>query len=391
MGKSDSRTLLRVLPVGDFPANAEIPAMSDDEHRFVYRAMLRVRLLDEKMLLMQRQGRIAFFGPSSGQEASICGSGFVARKQDWLFPALREGGALLMRGFPLERYFGQLFGNVLDVQKGRQQPMHFSSGDYKYLSLSSVIATQLPQAVGAAYAAKIKGDDCVTFGYIGDGGTSEHDFHMAMNFSAVWKVPCVIICQNNQWAISVPFEQQTASKGIAVKASAYGMPGVAVDGNDALAVIAAPREAHARALRGEGPTLLELVTYRRGGHSSSDDPTRYRDEARTEAAARRSGRPLRAAFKYVQAATVEIEGVDVRMSTTTALGSSAPKTTSSSSTAKPLTRSRGVISRPLPLRPGGSADVEHPSPPGPVSLMAMTWWHRRKPPTPAMLRRPSRR
>ena len=123
MGKSDSRTLLRVLPVGDFPANAEIPAMSDDEHRFVYRAMLRVRLLDEKMLLMQRQGRIAFFGPSSGQEASICGSGFVARKQDWLFPALREGGALLMRGFPLERYFGQLFGNVLDF--GRFVMEHF--------------------------------------------------------------------------------------------------------------------------------------------------------------------------------------------------------------------------------------------------------------------------
>lgn len=282
MGKSDSKTLLRVLPVGDFGANAEVPAMSDDEHRFVYRAMLRVRLLDEKMLLMQRQGRIAFFGPSAGQEASICGSGFVARKQDWLFPALREGGALLMRGFPLERYFGQLFGNVLDVQKGRQQPMHFSSGEFKYLSLSSVIATQLPQAVGAAYAAKIKGDDVVTFGYIGDGGTSEHDFHMAMNFSAVWKTPCVIICQNNQWAISVPFERQTASKGIAVKARAYGMPGVAVDGNDALAVISATREAHARALRGEGPTLLELVTYRRGGHSSSDDPTRYRDEDEVE-------------------------------------------------------------------------------------------------------------
>jgi len=283
MGKSDPSTLVRCMAVGGHSANTAPPDMSESDHRFVYRAMLRVRLLDEKMLLMQRQGRIAFFGPSAGQEASICGSGFVSRPQDWIFPALREGGILLMRGFPLERYFGQLFGNNLDVQQGRQQPMHFSSGEYKYLSLSSVIATQLPQAVGAAYAAKIRNEDCVCFGYIGDGGTSEHDFHMAMNFGAVWKVPCVIICQNNQWAISVPFEQQTASDGVAVKATAYGMPGVAVDGNDALAVISATQAAHERALRGDGPTLLELVTYRRGGHSSSDDPTRYRDEDKVEA------------------------------------------------------------------------------------------------------------
>ncbi len=244
--------------------------------------MLRVRLLDEKMLLMQRQGRIAFFGPSSGQEAAIIGSGFVARREDWIFPALREGGVLLLRGFPLEKYFGQLFGNCLDVEKGRQQPMHFSSGEHKYVSLSSVIATQLPQAAGAAYAAKIRKDDCVVFGYLGDGATSEHDFHVALNFAAVWKAPVVFVCQNNQWAISVPFEKQTKSDGVAIKAKAYGMPGVAVDGNDVLAVILATREAHARARAGGGPTLLELVTYRRGGHSSSDDPTRYRDESRVE-------------------------------------------------------------------------------------------------------------
>jgi TPP-dependent pyruvate/acetoin dehydrogenase alpha subunit len=143
-----------------------------------------------------------------------------------------------------------------------------------------VIATQLPQAVGAAYAARLKKDDCVVFGYMGDGATSEHDFHCALNFAGVLKVPVVFVCQNNQWAISVPFERQTASDGIAVKASAYGMPGVCVDGNDALAVVQATRDAHERARRGEGPTLLELLTYRRGGHSSSDDPTRYRDEDR---------------------------------------------------------------------------------------------------------------
>jgi pyruvate dehydrogenase E1 component alpha subunit len=272
-------TLLRVLPVLSEPATAPPPALSPGEHERLYRGMLRLRLLDEKLLLLQRQGRIAFFGPSHGQEAAIIGSGFVARTGDWIFPALREGGVLLERGFPLERYFGQLFGNSLDVAKGRQQPMHFSSREHRFLSLSSVIATQLPQATGAAYAAKLRGDDCVVFGYLGDGATSEHDFHAALNFAAVWKAPVVFICQNNQWAISVPFEKQTASAGVAVKARAYGMPGTGVDGNDVLAVVSAVREAHARARAGEGPTLLELVTYRRGGHSSSDDPTRYRDES----------------------------------------------------------------------------------------------------------------
>jgi pyruvate dehydrogenase E1 component alpha subunit len=270
--------LVRCLPVAGHPANATPPALSADEAETLLRWMLLVRALDEKLLLMQRQGRIAFFGPSAGQEAAIVGSGFVAHANDWIFPALREGGILLMRGFPLRRYFGQLFGNVLDVQKGRQMPMHFSSGAHKFVSLSSVIATQLPQAVGAAWAAKIRKTGEVVFGFIGDGGTSASDFHAAMNFAAVGKVPCVLVCQNNGWAISVPFSKQTASDGVAVKAAAYGMPGVRVDGNDVLAVVSAVRAARERAARGEGPTLVELVTYRRGGHSSSDDPTRYRDE-----------------------------------------------------------------------------------------------------------------
>jgi pyruvate dehydrogenase E1 component alpha subunit len=274
---------IRCLPVAGLPATAAPPALSRDEATTLLRWMLLVRALDEKLLLMQRQGRIAFFGPSAGQEAAIIGSGFCARPEDWIFPALREGGVLLMRGFPLARWFGQLFGNVLDEQKGRQMPMHFSGAAQKFVSLSSVIATQLPQAVGAAWAAKIRGSDEVVFGYVGDGGTSSGDFHAAMNFAAVGKVPCVIICQNNQWAISVPFSKQTASDGVAVKAAAYGMPGVRVDGNDVLAVVRATREAHERARTGGGPTLLELVTYRRGGHSSSDDPTRYRDEKKLDA------------------------------------------------------------------------------------------------------------
>ncbi len=271
--------LVRVLPLDGLPATTAAPQLTAQQHRDMFRSMLLVRMLDEKMLLLQRQGRIAFFGPSAGQEAAIIGSGSVARAQDWIFPALREAGVALHRGFPLEQYFGQLFGNVLDPQKGRQQPMHFSSAAVHQVSLSSPIATQLPQAVGAAYAAKLRGDDVVVFGYLGDGATSEHDFHCALNFAGVWKAPVLFICQNNGWAISVPFEKQTASDGIAVKAAAYGMPGIAVDGNDLLAVRAATQMAMDRALRGEGPALLELVTWRRGGHSSSDDPARYRDEA----------------------------------------------------------------------------------------------------------------
>jgi len=281
MGSTKPATLMRVLPVADLPANTAPPKLNPEEIDTLLAGMLRIRLVDEKLLLLQRQGRIAFSGPATGQEAAIVGSGFVARKQDWIFPALREGGILLMRGFPLKLYLSQLMGRDLDRARGRQQPMHFSSAEKHFVSLSSVIATQLPQAVGAALAARLKGDDCVVFGYLGDGATSEHDFHSALNFASVFKAPCLFICQNNQWAISVPFSRQTASSGVAIKAKAYGLPGVAVDGNDVLAVVKSVQEAHQRAREGGGASLIELVTWRRGGHSSSDDPTRYRDESKT--------------------------------------------------------------------------------------------------------------
>jgi pyruvate dehydrogenase E1 component alpha subunit/2-oxoisovalerate dehydrogenase E1 component alpha subunit len=150
------------------------------------------------------------------------------------------------------------------------------------VSWSSCIATQLPQAVGAAMAARIKGDKTVVAAYLGDGATSEGDFHVALNFAGVFKPPVVFICQNNHWAISVPTARQTASESIAIKAQAYGFSGVKVDGNDAIAVYAAVKEAVARARSGGGPTLVECDTYRIGAHSSSDDPTRYRDEREVE-------------------------------------------------------------------------------------------------------------
>jgi pyruvate dehydrogenase E1 component alpha subunit/2-oxoisovalerate dehydrogenase E1 component alpha subunit len=273
---SVNETLRRVLDeegrvVGPLP---EVPA---DDLRRIHRHMLAMRLFDQRMLSLQRQGRIGFFGMTTGQEASVTGSAYPLRPQDWVFHALRETGVCLWRGTTLRELVCQLIGNSGDVLIGRQMPMHFSDRKVNSVAWSSVIGTQLVHAMGAAYAAKLKGDDTVCIGYIGDGGTSSSDFHAALNFAAVWQVPAVFFCQNNHWAISVPLAAQTVSTSIAIKAVAYGMPGVRVDGNDVLAVLAVQREAVERARGGGGPTFIESVTYRMGGHSSSDDPTRYRD------------------------------------------------------------------------------------------------------------------
>src|SRR5437773_6507522 len=253
-----------------------VPDVPKDDLRALQRHMVRMRLLDQRMLSLQRQGRIGFYGMATGQEASVTGSAYPLRASDWIFHALRETGVCLWRGTTTRELVCQLIGNSGDVLIGRQMPMHFSDRRVNSVAWSSVIGTQLPQAVGAAWAAKLQKRDDVCVGYIGDGGTSIGDFHAAMNFAAVYRVPCVIFCQNNQWAISVPLSQQTASSSIAIKAVAYGMPGVRLDGNDLLAVISAMREAVDRARSGGGPTLVESVTFRIGGHSSSDDPTRYR-------------------------------------------------------------------------------------------------------------------
>jgi pyruvate dehydrogenase E1 component alpha subunit len=311
--------LLRVLRDDGTLDPAAGPAMPPGRRVELYRHMLFLRQFDLKMLGLQRQGRIAFYGTSIGQEASVVGSAACAGPDDWVFPALREGGAALLRGMPLRTYIGQLYGNSADESLGHQQPMHFSWRKGNHVSLSSPIGTQLPQAVGAARAAQIRGDRRVVFGFIGDGGTSEGDFHVALNFAAVWNSPVVLVCQNNHWAISVPVSMQTASETIAVKARAYGMPGVRVDGNDLLAVHAAVTAAADRARAGGGPTFLELLTYRRQGHSSSDDPTRYRDER--EVAAWEAKDPLLRMRRHLEGARLwseakekaEIEAVGARI------------------------------------------------------------------------------
>lgn len=275
--------LFRVLR-DDNTADPETdPLLPPEVLRRIYREMKRLRMLDERMILMQRQGRVGFYGACTGQEAVPIATGMALAEQDWVFPALRESAIMLVRGFPLTTYLAQVYGNSLDVLKGRQMPSHMSGRVVNQVSWSSCIGPQLPHAVGAAWAAKLKKDDVVTVGFMGDGATSEPDFHSAMNFAAVFKTPCVLICQNNQFAISVPARRQTASETFAIKGRAYGMPSVRVDGNDVLAVYRAVSDAVALARSGGGPTFIECLTYRIGAHSTSDDPTRYRPEAEVEA------------------------------------------------------------------------------------------------------------
>jgi pyruvate dehydrogenase E1 component alpha subunit len=269
--------LTRVL-AEDGSAVAPVPAVSDAELVRLYRAMVLSRELDERMVTLQRQGRIGFYVGAFGEEASIVGATAGLAPQDWIFPCYREHAAALLRGLPLVRFLANLLGNDGDVARGRQMPCHEVWRPGRFASVSAPIATQLPHAVGVACAARLRGDDAAALAWFGDGATSASDFHVALNFAGVRRAPVLFACRNNGWAISTPREAQTAAETIAQKAVAYGIHGERVDGNDLLAVIAATRRARARAVAGEGPTLLELVTYRLEAHTTSDDPRAYRPD-----------------------------------------------------------------------------------------------------------------
>jgi pyruvate dehydrogenase E1 component alpha subunit len=251
---------------GDLDTSLE-PKLPAAELKRLYRAMLLGRRLDERMVRLQRQGRIGTFAPIKGQEASQLGSVCTLKPTDWMVPSFRETAAMIWRGWPIEKML-LFFAGYLEG--GQPAP------DQRDLPICIPVSTQLPHAVGLAYAAQYRNDDAVVMAYFGDGATSEGDFHEAVNFAGVWHVPVVFVCQNNQWAISVPLKKQTHSRTIAQKALAYGIPGIQVDGNDILAVYAASLEAAARARAGSGPTLIECVTYRLGVHTTADDPTKYR-------------------------------------------------------------------------------------------------------------------
>ncbi|MFD1360848.1 pyruvate dehydrogenase (acetyl-transferring) E1 component subunit alpha [Lentibacillus salinarum] len=245
--------------------------MTDEELCEMYEKMLFSRIFDERAIRLQRQGRIGTYPPFKGQEAAQVGAAFNLQSGDWLFPYGRDLAACFT--------FGKDLKSALLYTMGHKNG---SSDSKNIFPLAIMIPPQVPQAVGAAWASKLRGEDRVALATLGDGGTSKGDFHEGLNMAAVYKAPAIFLCQNNQWAISVPIDKQTASETIAQKAVAYGMEGVRVDGNDVLAVHKVTKEATIRARNGEGPTLIEALTYRIGPHTTSDDPTRYREESETE-------------------------------------------------------------------------------------------------------------
>jgi TPP-dependent pyruvate/acetoin dehydrogenase alpha subunit len=284
----------------------ELSGLDDTALVDLFVHMLRVRCVDQRMLKLQRAGRIGFVGSMLGLEAAMIGTAAALEPRDWMWSGLREGGAALMRGLPLSEYIAQMYCNGNDTAKGRQMCNHLQHKGSHYPSWSSVIGTQIAHGVGAAFASMRRGEDVAHGIYFGDGATSSNGFHSGMNFAGVWKVPAVFVCMDNGWAISVPSCAQTAAKSYADKAAAYGMPGHEVDGNDVLACRAAMAALVDRARRGEGPSLLVVKTYRMMGHSSSDDPTKYRDQAEVDSWAARD--PLRRYEAFLSARGLHGEG-----------------------------------------------------------------------------------
>lgn len=251
-----------------------LPDLSEEKLLEMYQTMRFSRLIDEKTLQYQRQGRMLTYAPNLGQEAAQVGSIAAARQTDWVAPSFRELGVWLYKGAPLKNIFLYWFGN--------EWGMHMPE-TVKILPVSVPIASQFQHATGLAYASVFKGEDDVTLAYVGDGGTSQGDFHEALNFASVKSTPNVFIIQNNQFAISTRRATQSKTRTLAQKALGYGIPGYQVDGNDVLAMYVVTKAAVDRARAGEGPTLIEAFTYRMGAHTTSDDPTVYRDDAEVDA------------------------------------------------------------------------------------------------------------
>ncbi len=245
-----------------------MPKLNSKQIKYMYEYMLLTRIFDEKALSLQRQGRLGTYAPNKGQEASQIGSAYALNKEDFCFPAFRENGVFMLRGMPLDLLFLFWMGD----ERGMQIPKNVNM-----FPVAIPVSTQILHAVGYAWACKIKKQKKVTLAYFGDGATSKGDFHEGLNFAGVFKLPIIFICQNNQYAISIPVKQQTASQTLAQKAIAYGFNGIQVDGNDVFAVYKIVKEAVDNARKGI-PTLIECFTYRLGDHTTSDDAKKYRNE-----------------------------------------------------------------------------------------------------------------
>ncbi|MGB6500261.1 MAG: thiamine pyrophosphate-dependent enzyme [Thermoplasmata archaeon] len=233
------------------------------------------RALDARMQGLQRQGRVGFYGAATGQEAVNVAAGLISLPNDWVFPGLREQLVALVRGHALPTYVHHLFGDARDPARGRNMPCHPSAREVHYVSMSSVIGTQISHAVGTAYGLRRDRSGGVAFAFFGDGATSSNDFHAGLNFAGVFGLPVLFCCTNNQWAISIPVERQSHVATLAEKSKAYGFRGERVDGTDFVAVYGSLATALGRIRGGGGPELLEFLLYRMTPHSSSDDPGRY--------------------------------------------------------------------------------------------------------------------
>ena len=272
----------RILSVDGDPVGDVDVGLGRDDLRELLRWMAVARRLDRECIALQRQGELTVYPGFEGQEAAQIGSARALGPEDFVWPTFRELAAALVRGVDAVQY--------LEYHRGTWHGGPYDPRATRFGPICIPIATQLPHAAGYALGRMLDGTDTVTLAYFGDGSTSEGDFHEAANLAGVWKLPLVLFCQNNGWAISVPTAEQTAGE-IWRRADGYGFPGVRVDGNDVLAVYAATRDAVDRARRGQGPTLIEAMTYRIGAHSTADDASKYRDEAEVEAA--RSADPIR--------------------------------------------------------------------------------------------------
>lgn len=278
----ETPTLKILRQDGTLYEGAELPDIDQALALKIYDTFQFVRALDERMVAAQRQGRISFYMTQVGEEAADVGSTAALADDDMIMAQYREQGALAFRGFPLQQFMHQLFSNENDLGKGRQMPIHYGSRDLHYMTISSPLATQLPQAAGYAYGYKLEEKDNCVICYFGEGAASEGDFHAAINMAGVYKVPAIYFCRNNGYAISTPSSEQFAGDGIAPRAIAYGLKAIRVDGNDVLAVLKATQEARRMAVEENQPVLIEAMTYRLGAHSTSDDPSGYRSKKEEE-------------------------------------------------------------------------------------------------------------
>ena len=268
--------LVRVLNDNNKAEGEWNPNLEVDELISGLEHMLRLRIFDDRMMKMQRTGKLSFYMRSYGEEAIAIAQTMALKSQDWLFPTYRQPGAQFVRGRDMVSMICHCIGNEEDNVKGRQMPVHYTYREGRYISVSSPVGTQFSQAVGVALASKYKELDEITITWIGDGASAEGDYHYALNFASIFKAPVILNVVNNQWAISTHSNFASGIQNFAIRGLPYGIPSIRVDGNDFLALYSVTKWARERASKQLGPTHIEVLTYRAGAHSSSDDPSRYR-------------------------------------------------------------------------------------------------------------------